>query len=61
MNAYVIMLKTEPRYQLLRRLISDFPLLKKGFKLREILKLSPLTFNDRKALKEMLAVTTQKS
>jgi hypothetical protein len=53
MNLYVILLKTEPDYQLLKRLISDHPQLKKGFKCREILKLSSLSFNDKKALKEM--------
>ena len=53
MNIYVIFLKTEPNYLLLTRLISDYPELKKGFKCREILKLSSLSFNDKKALKEM--------
>jgi hypothetical protein len=53
MNLYVIMLKTEPNYQLLKRLISDYPQLKKGFRCREILKLSSLSFNDKKVLKEM--------
>jgi len=53
MNIYVIFLKTEPNYLLLKRLLSDYPELKKGFKCREILKLSSLSFNDKKALKEM--------
>jgi len=37
----------------LKRLISDYPELKKEFKCREILKLPTLSFNDKKALKEM--------
>ena len=53
MNIYVIFLKTEPNYLLLKRLLSDYPELKKGFKCREILKLSSLSFNDKKVLKEM--------
>ena len=53
MNTCVIMLKTDTKYQFLKRLISDYPLLNKGFKLKEILKLSPFSLNDRKILKEM--------
>jgi hypothetical protein len=53
MNAYVIMLRTDTKYQLLRRLISDYPQLKKGFRAKEILRLSPLPLNDRKILKEI--------
>jgi hypothetical protein len=53
MSIYVIMLKTDTKYQLLRRLISDYPLLKKGFKLKEILTISPLPCNDRRILKDM--------
>jgi hypothetical protein len=53
MNMYVIMLKTDAKYQLLKRLFSDYPQLKTGFKLKEILKLSLLPLNDRRILKEM--------
>jgi hypothetical protein len=53
MNIYVIMLKTDTKCQLLRRFMSDYPQLKKGFNLKEILRLSPLPLNDRKILKEL--------
>jgi hypothetical protein len=47
------MLRTDTKHQLLRRLISDYPQLKKGFKMKEILRLTPLPLNDRKILKEL--------
>lgn len=53
MNICVIMLKTDAKCRLLRRFISDYPQLKKGFNLKEILRLSPLPLNDRKILKEL--------
>lgn len=53
MNMYVIILKTDTKYQLLKRLFSDYPQLKKGFKLKEILTISPLPLNDRRILKEL--------
>lgn len=53
MNICVIMLKTDVKCHLLRRFISDYPQLKKGFKLKEILRLSPLPLSDRKILKEL--------
>ena len=53
MNICVIMLKTDAKCQLLRRFISDYPQLKKGLNLKEILRLSPLPLNDRKILKEL--------
>jgi hypothetical protein len=37
----------------MRSLISDYPQLKKGFKLKEILTISPLPLNDRRILKEI--------
>lgn len=53
MNLYVIFLSTDTNYQSVRRLISDYPVLKKGFKLKEILSLPSLSFDDRKRLKKM--------
>ena len=53
MRFYFIKKRDDARYQLLRKLISDYPQLKKGFTFGEIIKLSPLSWNDRKILKEM--------
>jgi len=53
MRFYFIKKRDDARYQLLRKLISDYPQLKKGFEFGEIIKLSPLSRNDRKILKEM--------
>ena len=53
MSMYVITSKTDTKSQLVRRLISDYPQLKKGFKLKEILTISSLPLNDRRVLKEL--------
>jgi len=53
MKIYIILLRTEPNYQLLKRLISDYPVLKNGFTVKEILKLPSLSFNDKKSLKKL--------
>lgn len=53
MSICVIVLKTDTKYQFLKGLISDYPVLKKGFNLREILNLSPLPLSKRRILKEL--------
>lgn len=53
MSLYLILLKADTNYQLLKRLISNFPQLKTGFKLKEILKISSLPLNERRIIKEL--------
>lgn len=53
MSLYVILLKTDTKYQLTKRLISDYPQLKKGFTLKEILTLNSFSWDGRKTLREM--------
>lgn len=53
MNICVIALQTDTRYQFLKGLISDYPVLKKGFNLKQILNLSPLPLSKRRILKEL--------
>ena len=57
MNTYVIMLKIDPEYQLLRRLVSDYPLLQNGFTLKEILTFPFLSWVERKSLKKMFGAS----
>lgn len=53
MSLYVILLKIDTKYQLTKRLISDYPQLKKGFTLKEILTLNSFSWDGRKTLREM--------
>lgn len=53
MNLYVIMLRTQAEFRLLRRLVSDYPSLKNGFSLKEILSLPFISWDDRRILKNL--------